>query len=112
MEDYRSGMGTLSALLAEAGEDNTDYTNWTEEQQKAFWDAVNDGGVKFAQEIVDYFGDDSLSVADAAAQWGFTLDADATAKDFFLAIGDQYGWNFSQMEAETAGTAKFPAPGT
>ena len=105
MEDYRSGMGTLSALLAEAGEDNTDYTNWTEEQQKAFWDAVNDGGVKFAQEIVDYFGDDSLSVADAAAQWGFTLDADATAKDFFLAIGDQYGWNFSQMEAETAGTA-------
>ena len=105
MEDYRSGMGTLSALLAEAGEDNTDYTNWTEEQQKAFWDAVNDGGVKFAQEIVDYFGDESLSVADAAAQWGFTLDADATAKDFFLAIGDQYGWNFSQMEAETAGTA-------
>ncbi len=105
MGDYRSGMGTLSALLAEAGEDNTDYTNWTEEQQKAFWDAVNDGGVKFAQEIVDYFGDDSLSVADAAAQWGFTLDANATAKDFFLAIGDQYGWNFSQMEAETAGTA-------
>ncbi len=105
MEDYRSGMGTLSALIAEAGEDNTDYTNWTEEQQKAFWDAVNDGGVKFAQEIVDYFGDDSLSVADAAAQWGFTLDADATAKDFFLAIGDQYGWNFSQMEAESAGSA-------
>lgn len=26
-------------------------------------------------------------------------------KDFFLAIGDQYGWNFSQMEAETAGSA-------
>ena len=96
MEDYRSGMGTLSALLAEAGEDNTDFTNWTEDQQKAFWDAVNDGGVKFAQEIVDYVasmgGDGSdaessaLSVADAASQWGFTLDADATAKDFFLAI--------------------------
>lgn len=115
MEDYRSGMGTLSALLAEAGEDNTDFTNWTEDQQKAFWDAVNDGGVKFAQSIIDYVasqgGDGSdaessaLSVADAASQWGFTLDADATAKDFFLAIGDQYGWNFSQMEAENAGTA-------
>ena len=115
MEDYRSGMGTLSALLAEAGEDNTDYTNWTEDQQKAFWDAVNDGGVKFAQSIVDSVasqgGDGSdaessaLSVADAASQWGFTLDADATAKDFFLAIGDQYGWNFSQMEKEAAGTA-------
>ena len=115
MEDYRSGMGTLSALIAEAGEDNTDFTNWTEDQQKAFWDAVNDGGVKFAQSIIDYVasqgGDGSdaessaLSVADAASQWGFTLDADATAKDFFLAIGDQYGWNFSQMEAENAGTA-------
>ncbi len=105
MDDYRNGMGTLSALIAEAGEDNTDYTNWTEDQQKAFWDAVNDGGVKFAQEIVDYFGDDSLSVADAASQWGFELADDATTKDFFLAIGDQYGWNFSQMEAETAGSA-------
>ena len=78
MEDYRSGMGTLSALLAEAGEDNTDFTNWTEDQQKAFWDAVNDGGVKFAQSIIDYVasqgGDGSdaessaLSVADAASQ--------------------------------------------
>ena len=115
MEDYRSGMGTLSALLAEAGEDNTDFSHWTEDQQKAFWDAVNDGGVKFAQEIVDAVaamgGDGSdaesaaLSVADAAAQWGFELDADATAKDFFLAIGNQYGWNFSQMEAESAGSA-------
>ena len=26
-------------------------------------------------------------------------------RTFFLAIGDQYGWNFSSMEAETAGTA-------
>ena len=28
-------------------------TKLTAEQQKAFWDAVNDGGVKFAQEIID-----------------------------------------------------------
>ncbi|MCR5000033.1 MAG: ABC transporter substrate-binding protein, partial [Lachnospiraceae bacterium] len=54
MEEYRGGMSTLSVLLAAAGEDNTDFSLWTEEQQKAFWDAVNDGGVKFAQEIVDY----------------------------------------------------------
>ncbi len=109
MEDYRSGMGTLSALLAEAGEDNTDFANWTEEQQKAFWDAVNDGGVKFAQEIVDYCVSEGMNeegdVAGAAANWGFELAEGATAKDFFLAIGDQYGWNFSQMEAETAGSA-------
>ena len=107
LEEYRSSMSTLSKLIGEAGEDNTDYTNFTEEQQKAFWDAVNDGGVKFAQEIVDYMmTNGATDVASAAAGWGFDgLAADATAKDFFLAIGTQYDWNFSAMEAETAGTA-------
>ena len=107
LEEYRNSMSTLSKLIAEAGEDNTDYTNFTEEQQKAFWDAVNDGGVKFAQEIVDYMlANGATDVASAAAGWGFDgLAADATAKDFFLAIGAQYDWNFSAMEAETAGSA-------
>ena len=107
LEEYRNSMTTLSKLIAEAGEDNTDYTKFTEEQQKAFWDAVNDGGVKFAQEIVDYMLENGATdVASAAAGWGFDgLAADATAKDFFLAIGAQYDWNFSAMEAETAGSA-------
>ena len=106
LEEYRNSMTTLSKLIAEAGEDNTDYTNFTEEQQKAFWDAVNDGGVKFAQEIVDYMLENGATdVASAAAGWGFDLAADATAKDFFMAIGAQYDWNFSAMEAETAGSA-------
>ena len=111
LEEYRNSMTTLSKLIAEAGEDNTDYTNFTEEQQKAFWDAVNDGGVKFAQSIVDYCVEngaaaDENDVATAAAAWNFKdLAADATAKDFFLAIAAQYDWNFSAMEAETAGTA-------
>ena len=107
LEEYRNSMTTLSKLIGEAGEDNTDYTNFTEEQQKAFWDAVNDGGVKFAQEIVDYMlANGATDVASAAAGWGFDgLAADATAKDFFLAIGAQYDWNFSAMEAETAGSA-------
>ena len=111
VEAYRSGMSTKSSLIAAAGEDNTDFTYWTEEEQTAFWAAVNDGGVKFAQEIVDYcvangLAADSNDVATAAANWAYDgLAADATAKDFFMAIGDNYGWNFSQMEAETAGTA-------
>ena len=108
LEEYRNSMSTLSKLIAEAGEDNTDYTNFTEEQQKAFWDAVNDGGVKFAQEIVDYMTENggATDVASAAAGWGFDgLAADATAKDFFLAIGEQYDWSFSAMEAESAGSA-------
>lgn len=110
MEEYRSGMATLSSLLAAAGEENTDFSLWTEEQQTAFWDAVNEGGTAFAQEIVDYCVAAELceegEVSKAAANWGFAdLAEDATAKDFFLAIGDNYEWNFSAMEAETAGSA-------
>ncbi len=110
LAEYRSGMSTLSLLLAEAGEDNTDFSLWTEEQQTAFWAAVNEGGAAFAQEIVDYCVAAGLcdegDVATAAANWAFDgLEADATAKDFFLTIGETYGWNFSSMEAETAGTA-------
>ena len=110
MEAYRSGMSTLSSLIGNAGEDNTDFTFWTEEQQKAFWDAINDGGVAFVQEIVDYCVEagaaaDANDVATAAGAWGFTLDEGATAKDFIVAMGNQYNWSFAAMEAETAGTS-------
>ena len=111
LDDYRNSMTTLSKLIAEAGEDNTDNSLFTAEQQKAFWDAVNEGGTAFAQEIVDYcvsagYAADSNDVATAASAWGFDgLAADATAKDFFLAIAEKYDWNFASMEAETAGSA-------
>ena len=109
LEEYRQNNATLSALLASLGEDNTDFSLVTEEQQTAFWKAVNEGLVAFAQEIVDYVKQATestdLSVADAASQWGFDLDASATIKDFAMAIGTQYDWNFSAMEAETAGSA-------
>ena len=111
LDAYRSSMTTLSKLIGEAGEDNTDNSLFTADQQKAFWDAVNDGGAAFAQEIVDYcvtagIAADSNDVATAAAGWGFDgLAADATAKDFFLAIAANYDWNFSAMEAESAGSA-------
>ena len=111
LDEYRSSMTTLSKLIAEAGEDNTDNTNITAEQQKAFWDAVNDGGVKFAQEIIDKCVEsgaaaDANDAAGAAAAWNLgELPAGATAKDMFELIGANYDWNFSAMEAETAGTA-------
>ena len=109
LEEYRQNNTTLSALLASLGEDNTDFSLVTEEQQTAFWKAVNEGLVAFAQEIVDYVKQATespdLSVADAASQWGFDLDASATIKDLAMAIGAQYDWNFSAMEAETAGSA-------
>ncbi len=106
LEEYRNSMSTLSKLIAEAGEDNTDNTYFTADQQKAFWDAVNEGGVAFAQEIVDYMmANGATDVTSAAAGWGFDLADGATAKDFFLAIGEAYDWNFSAMEAESAGSA-------
>ena len=110
LDEYRSSMTTLSKLIAEAGEDNTDNTNFTAEQQKAFWDAVNDGGVKFAQEIIDNCVEngaaaDANDAAGAASAWNLgELPAGATAKDMFELIGANYDWNFSSMEAETAGS--------
>ena len=39
---------------------------------------------------------DEGDVAAAASAWGFDgLAADATAKDFFLAIAEKYDWNFA-----------------
>lgn len=107
LAEYRSGMSTLASLIGNAGRDNTDFTYWTQEQQDAFWAAVDDGGTKFAQEIVDYMAENSgtTTVAEAAAGWAYPdLPADATATDFFEAIGAAYDWNFSAAEAESAGT--------
>ena len=77
--------------------------------QNAFWDAVNDGGAAFAQEIVDYCVENGVSeegdVAGAAAQWGFDgLAADATAKDFLWQSvistdGALQLWRLSPQEA-------------
>lgn len=54
MEDYRSGMDTLGNIILAAGRDNTDFTNFTEDQMNAYWAAVDEEGEKFAQDIVDY----------------------------------------------------------
>lgn len=110
MTEYRSGMELLVNLIVAAGPDNTDFTNWTEEQQTAFWDAFWPAGEKFAQEIVDYCVDAGYGtdVATAAAAWGYAdLAADATAADFFQAIVDKYGYDLSDtgINYETAGTS-------
>jgi peptide/nickel transport system substrate-binding protein len=117
MEEYKSGVSTLSSLIAAAGPDNTDFTYWTEDQQKAFWAAVADQGAAFTQSIVDYMVEagaaaDKDDVKTAAAGWGFELADGATTEDFFKAIGEQYGWNFSAMEKEAANVTladTFPA---
>lgn len=109
LEEYRSSMTTMAKAIAGAGRDNTDFTNWTEEEQTAFWAAVDDGLTAFAQEIVDYCAAngaaaDSNDVATASANWGFSGES-TTATDFAIEMGEQYGWSFASMEAETAGSA-------
>ena len=66
--------------------------------------------MKFAQEIIDNCVEngaaaDANDAAGAASAWNLgELPAGATAKDMFELIGANYDWNFSSMEAETAGS--------
>ena len=109
MAEYRAGMELLSNMIVAAGPDNTDFTYWTEDEQKAYWDAFWAAGEVFAQEIADYcknYG--ATNVSEGAALWGFEgLAADATAADFFKAIVDKYGYDVSDdgINAETADSA-------
>jgi peptide/nickel transport system substrate-binding protein len=88
VDEYRSGMSTLRSLLIAAGRDNTDFTNFTQEQQDTFWGAVDKAGPMFAQDIIDYcvasFPDEvanmgNSEVALGMVMWGFgELNDDAT----------------------------------
>ena len=111
MEAYRSGMDTLFNLLSKAGRENTDFTNWDEATQTAFWADLDQAGAKFAQEIADYciaagYG---TNVSEGAAAWGFGgLAADATAADFFAAMVEAYGGDYAKLSStESAGTSLF-----
>ena len=110
MEAYRSGMDTLFNLLCAAGRENTDFTNWDEATQTAFWADIDQAGEKFAQEIVDYCiaaGYDT-DVGTAAPAWGFEVAADATTADFFAAMEAKYAGDLATLSSvESAGTALF-----
>ena len=113
MTEYRSGVDTLFNLLVAAGEDNTDYTYWDEETQTAFWADYNQAGEAFAQEIVDYckaagYNAEDDSVAVCAANWGFELADDATAKDFWDTMVEAYEGDIQTLSStETAGSSVF-----
>lgn len=54
MEEYRGGMSIKGDLIYAAGQDNTDFTYFTQAEQDAYWAAVPEVGARFAQDIVDY----------------------------------------------------------
>ena len=111
MEEYRSGMETLFNLIYTAGEGNTDFTYWTQEQQDKFWSELNAGKETFIKEICDYciaagLNADGDSVAACLANWGFTLDEGVTAAEAFdQMVTDGYeGDVLAMVGAETAGS--------
>ena len=142
MQDYRTGVNSdiytkyqeLGKAIFAAGQDNTDFSKWTEEQQTAFWTTyVEEGGAKFCQEIVDKCVSDYASylagcynseVALGMFAWGFGDVDDAgvlttrsgatfdlkngtfpTTADYWKEIVAAYGLDFDALNAESAGTA-------
>ncbi len=111
LEEYRTGMDTLYNLLMTAGRDNTDFANWDEATQTAFWADVDQAGEKFAQSILDYvvaagYATEEDGIAAQAAMWGFEIAEDATAADFWNAIVEAYeGDIVTAVETEVASTA-------
>lgn len=106
LQQYLRNQMSLSALLAQLGEENADFSYVTPEQQNAFWNAVNNGMTELAQQIFEAQRSiqsnngttDSFTVANAAAMCGITVEDNATLKEFALAIGAQYQWNFQAID--------------
>ena len=111
MDEYRKGVDTLFNLSLKAGEGNTDFSKWTEEQQKTFWTDYKKAVDAFVKEITDLCVKNGLnkegdSIAACAANYGYEgLKDDATAMDFFNAMLAKYDGSVSKMSAsESAGT--------
>ena len=109
MAEYRSGMSPLGTLIFEAGEDNTDFTYFTEDQQKAYWDSYNSATQALAQEIVDFCVANGYNeegdIAGAAANWGFEVAEGGTIEDFAAALSEAYGPDVNGMiTTEAAGS--------
>jgi len=110
MEEYRSGMDSRGNVIFAAGDEGYEETDlYTEEQYDEFWTYYNEqAGADFAQSIVDYciskgYNAPDDSVAACAANWGYELEEDATAQDFWDAIVAAYDTVEEAEETETAG---------
>ena len=133
LEEYRSNMSSLADVIYNAGEDNTDYTYFTEEQQQKYWDTYNnEAGTAFAQEITDYcvsnygsyladYGNNEVALG--MGMWGYgEMDENGnfvssdgisydltttapTAADYWTAIVNNYDGDIATATAtETAGS--------
>ena len=86
---------TLFDLLVAAGRNNDNFENWTEETQTAFWTELDEAGVAFTQEIIDYciaagYNSEDDDMSKIAASWGFTVAEGGTVEDYWAAIEAGY----------------------
>lgn len=127
LEAYRSGSEVLYKLMLKNGADNTDFTYYTEEQQKQFFDTdLPAAGEKWTQNIADYcaaqgYSEDNTAKS-AMAAYGYgdvddngvltapsgkTYD-DPTMADFFNEIVANYDGDYqTASDTETADASLF-----
>ena len=97
MEEYRSGMDTLANLIFNAGRDNTDFSLFTEEQQKDYWEKYDASVAALIKDIVDYCAANGLGedIASAAPNWGF--DGATDEASFAAMLEEAYGADVANM---------------
>ena len=99
MEEYRTGMDTLGNLIYNAGRDNADFTLFTEDQAKTYWEKYDAATLGLAEEIVAYCVANGYNeegdVAGAAANWGF--DGATDMESFAGLLEEAYGADVANM---------------
>ena len=109
MEEYRSGMDSLTNVILAAGPDAvSEFSN--EEQTKYFWDALDRAGNKFCQSISDYvlanYGADhgAVDFPTSVELWGYAANDTA---EMWAQMIENYGYDLSDegINLEVADTS-------
>ena len=97
LEAYRNGMEPLSDLIFGAGRDNTDFTFFTAEQQRDFWEQYDATTAALVRDIVDFCTSNGYAedLAGAASAWGF--DGAEDEETFAAMLSDAYGADVARM---------------
>lgn len=103
LEEYRSGSSVLYDLMLQKGADNTDFTFYTEDDQKKFFETdLPAAGEAFAKSICDYctaagYVEEGLDeVSNGMVNWGF-----ATLNDDGSVTGNATGTTWTSDNAPT-----------
>lgn len=135
MEDYRSGMNSVSNLILAAGKKNKEFTKFTQDQQNTYWAAMDKAGVDFVQDIIDYckanYSDYAADVANSDVAlgmyaWGFGTPSEdgkqitgsvtgtvydtatVTTNDYWTEMVGKYKGDYQKMsDTEVANTDLF-----